>query len=261
MNKILVDIGNTNVLFGKFNNQNEIISQLRINTSSLELNKDNNLYLKEKFKINNFLNDCSTCCISGVVPKIIISLMSLINAEHQNINCYEIDNEYLIKIINVKIKSPHEVGVDRLINSFAASQIFKPPLIIIDFGTATTFDVVDTESSYIGGLICPGVNLSIQSLANNTAKLPLIKFKKVDHLIGQDTRTAIESGLYWGYVSLVKGILSKIKLKKEFIDAKIVATGGLSSIFENDIDEIDYFEPDLTLKGLNIIDKNYDKKK
>ena len=135
--------------------------------------------------------------------------------------------------------------------------MFKPPLIIIDFGTATTFDVIDTESSYIGGLICPGVNLSIQSLANNTAKLPLIKFKKVDHLIGQDTRTAIESGLYWGYVSLVKGILSKLKLKKEFIEAKVVATGGLSSIFENDIENIDYFEPDLTLKGLNIIAVSY----
>lgn len=261
MNKILIDIGNTNVLFGKFDNQDKLISQLRIITSSLELDNSNDNYLKEKLRINNFFDNCSVCGISGVVPNVIENLMKLILTDHPSIECYEIDNKYLNKIIKVKIKSPNEVGVDRLINSFAAGKIFKPPLIIVDFGTATTFDIVDAENSYIGGLICPGVNLSIQSLANNTAKLPLIKFKKVDHLIGKDTRTAIESGLYWGYVSLVKGILSKIKLKKEFIDAKIVATGGLSSIFEIDIDEIDYFEPDLTLKGLNIIDKNYDKKK
>ena len=261
MNKILVDIGNTNILFGKFDIENQLVSQLRVNTSYLKLDTNNNLYLKEKLKIIKFIDKCITCGIAGVVPNVILHLMKLINSKYPDIKCYEIDNKYLNKIVNVKIKAPYEVGVDRLINSFAASKMFKPPLVIIDFGTATTFDIVDIESSYRGGLICPGVNLSIQSLANNTAKLPLIEFKKVDHLIGQDTRTAIESGLYWGYVSLVKGILSKIKLKNEFVDIKIIATGGLSSVFENDIDDIDYFEPDLILKGLNLIDRNYDKKK
>ena len=106
MNKILIDIGNTNVLFGKFDNQDKLISQLRIITSSLELDNSNDNYLKEKLRINNFFDNCSLCGISGVVPNVIENLMKLILTDHPSIDCYEIDNKYLNKIIKVKIKSP-----------------------------------------------------------------------------------------------------------------------------------------------------------
>ena len=254
---MLVDIGNTNLLFGKFDNS-KLIDQLRIETSIFNdeiLDKGKET---QKKIINFFGDNCSDCLVSGVVPDTIKNLIKFLdNLSKFDVN--EIDNEYLRKIIDVDVDKPGDVGVDRLINSYAALFIYNRPLIIVDFGTATTFDLVSANGSYMGGIICPGVNLSIQSLANNTAKLPLIKIKKVDHLIGKDTNQAIESGIYWGYVSLVNGLIKRLKEQKGFKNSYVIATGGLSGIFEDDLIEIESYEPNLTLKGLNIIYNEYKK--
>ena len=254
---ILVDIGNTNILFGKFDNL-DLVEQLRIETEVFD--KDvSRVDSKTCKKINNFIeNDCVDCFISGVVPDTILSLINFMK-NYQELNIVEIDNEYLGNLIKVDVDKPNEVGVDRLINSYAGLNLFNSPLIIIDFGTATTFDLVDSSCSYIGGIICPGVNLSVQSLAHNTAKLPLIEIKKVEKLIGKDTSSAIESGIYWGYVSLVGGLIDRLKKQNGFKDANIVATGGLSGMFRGDLSQIQHYEPDLTLKGLNIIYNEYKK--
>jgi type III pantothenate kinase len=254
---ILVDIGNTNILFGKFDNL-DLVEQLRIETNVF--NKDvSSIDSETHKKINTFIkNDCVDCFISGVVPDTILSLINFIK-NHQDLNIVEIDNEYLANLIKVDVDKPYEVGVDRLINSYAGLNLYNSPLIIIDFGTATTFDLVNLSGSYIGGIICPGVNLSIQSLAHNTAKLPLIEIKKVEKLIGKDTSSAIESGIYWGYVSLVGGLIDRLKKQNGFEDASIVATGGLSGMFRDDLSKIQHYEPDLTLKGLNIIYNEYKK--
>jgi len=254
---ILIDIGNTNVLFGKFESTN-LLDQLRVETNIL----NNELLLPsnetQKKIINFFGEECSDCFVSGVVPDTVSLLINFLR-ESLNINTVEINNEYLRTIISVDVEKPHEVGVDRLINSFAGLHLYDKPLIIIDFGTATTFDLVSNNGSYIGGIICPGVNLSIQSLAKNTAKLPLIKIKKVERVIGKDTTTAIQSGIYWGYVSLVNGLIDKLKKENGFKNSHIIATGGLSGLFENDLPKIQNYEPDLTLKGLNIIYNEYKK--
>jgi type III pantothenate kinase len=254
---ILVDIGNTNVLFGKFDNLN-LVEQLRIETKVFD--KDISKVDSETYKkIHDFIgNDCSDCFVSGVVPDTIVSLLNFLK-KNSNLNIVEIDNEYLRSLINIDVDKPSEVGVDRLINSYAGLHLYQCPLIIIDFGTATTFDIVDSGGSYSGGIICPGVNLSIQSLANNTAKLPLIEIKKVEKLVGKDTTSAIESGIYWGYVSLVGGLINRLKEQNGFKDSQIIATGGLSGIFKSDLSQIQYYEPDLTLKGLNIIYNEYKK--
>ena len=254
---ILVDIGNTNILFGKFDNL-DLVEQLRIETKVFNKNVSS-IDSETSKKINNFIkNDCVDCFISGVVPDTILSLINFIK-NHQDLNIVEIDNEYLANLIKVNVDKPYEVGVDRLINSYAGLILYNSPLIIIDFGTATTFDLVNLSGSYIGGIICPGVNLSIQSLAHNTAKLPLIEIKKVEKLIGKDTTSAIESGIYWGYVSLVGGLIDRLKKQNGFEDANIVATGGLSGMFRDDLSKIQHYEPDLTLKGLNIIYNEYKK--
>ena len=254
---ILVDIGNTNILFGKFNNL-DLIGQLRIETEIFD--KDaSSVKSKTYKKINDFIEtDCVDCFISGVVPDTILSLINFMK-NYQELNIVEIDNEYLGDLIKIDVDKPNEVGVDRLINSYAGLNLYNSPLIIIDFGTATTFDLVDSSGSYIGGIICPGVNLSIQSLAHNTAKLPLIEIKKVEKLIGKDTASAIESGIYWGYVSLVGGLIDRLKKQNGFKDANIIATGGLSGMFRGDLSQIQHYEPDLTLKGLNIIYNEYKK--
>ncbi len=254
---ILVDIGNTNILFGKFENSN-LVEQIRIETKIFnnEISESSNKTYKQ---VENFIgNNCSNCFVSGVVPDTIVSLLNFLK-KNPNLNIIEIDNEYLRGLINIDVDKPSEVGVDRLINSYAGLHLYQCPLIIIDFGTATTFDLVDSGGSYNGGIICPGVNLSIQSLANNTAKLPLIEIKKVDKLVGKDTTSAIESGIYWGYVSLVGGLIDRLKEQNGFKDAQIIATGGLSGIFKSDLSQIKYYEPDLTLKGLNIIYNEYKK--
>ena len=254
---ILVDIGNTNILFGKFDNL-DLVEQLRIETEIFD--KDfSRVDSKTYKKIDNFIeNDCVDCFISGVVPETILSLINFMK-NYQELNIVEIDNEYLGDLIKIDVDKPNEVGVDRLINSYAGLNLYNGPLIIIDFGTATTFDLVNSNGSYIGGIICPGVNLSIQSLAHNTAKLPLIEIKKVEKLIGKDTTSAIESGIYWGYVSLVGGLIDRLKKQNGFKDANIVATGGLSGMFRDDLSQIKNYEPDLTLKGLNIIYNEYKK--
>ena len=254
---ILVDIGNTNILFGKFNDLN-LVEQLRIETKVFD--KDISKVDSETYtKIHNFIgNDCSDFFISGVVPDTILILINFMK-NFQDLNIVEIDNKYLGNLIKVDVDMPDEVGVDRLINSYAGLNLYNGPLIIIDFGTATTFDLVNSSGSYIGGIICPGVNLSIQSLAHNTAKLPLIEIKKVEKLIGKDTTSAIESGIYWGYVSLVGGLIDRLKKQNGFKDANIVATGGLSGMFRDDLSQIKNYEPDLTLKGLNIIYNEYKK--
>ena len=254
---ILVDIGNTNILFGKFDNFN-LVEQLRIETKVFD--KDISKIDSETYaKIHNLIgNDCSDFFISGVVPDTILILINFMK-NFQDLNIVEIDNKYLGNLIKVDVDMPDEVGVDRLINSYAGLNLYNGPLIIIDFGTATTFDLVNSNGSYIGGIICPGVNLSIQSLAHNTAKLPLIEIKKVEKLIGKDTTSAIESGIYWGYVSLVGGLIDRLKKQNGFKDANIVATGGLSGMFRDDLSQIKNYEPDLTLKGLNIIYNEYKK--
>ena len=258
---ILVDIGNTNILFGKFENS-KLVEQLRIKTSTYN---DEILYnyRDTQKKITSFFgNNCSDCFVSGVVPDTVISLIDFLKT-FEKLNIVEIDNQYLQKLININLDKPSEVGVDRLINSYAGHHLYNKPLIIVDFGTATTFDLLDGDGSYNGGIICPGVNLSIHSLANNTAKLPLIKIKKVDQLVGKDTTSAIESGIYWGYVSLVNGLIEKLKTQNNFesesASASVIATGGLSGIFEDDLIEIDHYESDLTLKGLDIIYNEYKK--
>ena len=258
MNIIFGDIGNTLTKICLVNNKNFKIRKIFYLKSSDILSKK---FLSFNFKkiLHNQTFD-NEALFSSVVPKYAFILKEFFN-KFYNIQFNEIKNIPIKNLIKINVKNKHQVGSDRIANAIGALRKYKTNCIVLDFGTATTFDLVDVDSSYIGGLICPGVNLSIQSLANKTAKLPLIEFKKVDHFVGKDTKSAIESGLYWGYVSLIKGLIGKIRKENQFNKAVIIATGGLSKIFNEDINEIDYFESDLTLKGMNFIYNNYGNKK
>jgi type III pantothenate kinase len=161
------------------------------------------------------------------------------------------------KVLGMKIDidKPSELGTDRIVNAIAAVDEYKAPLVVIDFGTATTFDIIDSDRTYKGGLICPGIKLSIKSLNSDTAQLPLVDLKRTSTVIGRDTKSAIESGIYWGYVSLVEGLIEKIQNEMGLEECTVVGTGGLSHIFREDIKKINYFNDDLTLKGLYSINK------
>lgn len=152
----------------------------------------------------------------------------------------------------IKVDTPEEVGVDRLLNALAAHHRYRGPLVVIDLGTATTFDVVDQDGNYLGGAIAPGINLSIEALHQAAARLPRIGVGRPQSVIGRSTISAMRSGIYWGYVGLIEGLHSRIE--EEYGERlKPVATGGLAPLFAEGSRKLSIIDPDLTLDGLRLL--------
>jgi len=153
---------------------------------------------------------------------------------------------------DIKVDAPGEVGADRLLNALAAHQAYKGPLVVIDFGTATTFDVVDRDGAYLGGIIAPGINLSIEALHKAAARLPRIGIGRPQAVIGRSTVSAMQSGVYWGYVGLIEGLV--VRIQAEYGDIlKVIATGGLAPLLAEGTNVISRIDPDLTLDGLRLL--------
>ena len=152
--------------------------------------------------------------------------------------------------------NPAEVGADRLLNSLAAHREFGGPLIVIDFGTATTFDIVGADGAYLGGVISPGINLSLEALQKATARLPRIGIGRPQSVIGTSTVPAMQSGIYWGYVGLIEGLVARIQAEYEG-PLKVIATGGLAPLLAEGTTVIGVIAPQLTLDGLRLLaDRN-----
>jgi type III pantothenate kinase len=153
---------------------------------------------------------------------------------------------------DIKVDNPAEVGADRLLNSLAAHRLYSGPLTVIDFGTATTFDVIDATGAYLGGVIAPGINLSIEALHSAAARLPRIGIGRPQAVIGRSTIPAMQSGIYWGYVGLIEGLVARIQAEYE-APLKVVATGGLAPLLAEGTTVIGVVAPDLTLDGLRLL--------
>ena len=152
----------------------------------------------------------------------------------------------------IRVDRPPEVGADRLLNALASHKRFGGPLIVVDFGTATTFDVIDKTGDYLGGVICPGINLSIEALHQAAAQLPRIGIARPQAVIGRSTVPAMQSGIYWGYVGMIEGLVTRIKA--EFgAPMKVIGTGGLAPLFSEGTLMIEHIEPNLTLEGLRLL--------
>ncbi|HKM65435.1 MAG TPA: type III pantothenate kinase [Acidisphaera sp.] len=152
----------------------------------------------------------------------------------------------------IKVDQPAEVGADRLLNALAGHWRYGGPLLVVDFGTATTFDVVDGEGAYLGGAIAPGINLSIEALHQAAARLPRIGIGRPSVVIGRSTVPAMQSGIYWGYVGLIEGLVSRIRAESG-LALTVVATGGLAPLFAEATPIIEHIDPDLTLDGLRLL--------
>ncbi len=197
--------------------------------------------------------DIDAAIIGSVVPACMFDLTTLcrdyFGAEALVVGGADVDLG-----IAVRVERPSEVGADRLVNAVAAHETYGKPVVILDFGTATTFDVIDGEGAYRGGVIAPGINLSLETLHRAAAQLPLVAVARPQAVIGTDTVSAIQSGVYWGYVGLIEGLLSRIKA--EFADmpgggpADVVATGGLAPLFHKASDMLTHLDDDLTMRGL-----------
>ena len=242
---LVIDVGNTNTVFAIVNNKG-IYNKWRMSTSANRTSDEYEIHIKS-FLSNVSNISISDVIISSVVPSVIYELKTFVKNTF-NVNP-KIIGDTIIPKINISIDRPDEVGADRLVNSLAAHKIYGGPIIVVDFGTATTFDIVNKEGTYIGGIISPGVHLSMDALDKATAILPRIAINKPDKIIGTNTVTAMQSGIFWGYISLLEGIIVRIK-KETKSEMKVIATGGLSKLFKTHSDAIDDIDEDLTLKGI-----------
>jgi len=243
---IVVDIGNTNVVLG-------ICIKGKINFIYRYETKSKNLFfnLNKLFKSNRKLLDVDVCVFSSVVPKLNKPFINFF--KNMRISCFNINFSKVNNLFNIKQKlnNPKELGNDRLANYIAAINIYGKNCLIVDFGTATTFDIIKNHS-YQGGIISPGIEISYNSLINNTAQLKKISLEKINTIVGKNTVQAMQSGFYWGYLNLINGMIKKI-MKDQRYKPFLILTGGLSNVFKSRLIMKSYYDPNLTLKGLQII--------
>ena len=248
------DIGNTNIVIGLFK-EDKLIHKWRLPSNVKKSIDDYAVDLVELF-----LNEKIDCLkISGtIIASVVPTLTGRINEAVKKFTNGKIliVGESNVKLdIEILLNNKNEVGFDRLINSIAAYEKFGGNLIILDFGTATTFDIVGKKGEYLGGVIAPGINLSLKALHDMTAQLPKISIKPQKNVIGKNTIEAMNSGVYFGYISLVEGMIEKIEKELKVKTTKIM-TGGLSELFKDALKNvINHHEPNLTLDGLRLVYK------
>ena len=249
---ILIDIGNTNIVFAVSSNKLlKSIIRIETNQSINKLNIIIKKIIKKLTKVKN-LDNHKIAIISSVVPSLNKQIIKILKINKIN--------EFFLKSINVlpflKIDfNLNEIGADRIANSIAIIDKKINNSIVVDFGTATTFEVIK-DSIFSGGLIFPGINLSKNSLISNTSLLKNTDVVKTKKIVAKNTKDSIRSGFYWGYVSAINGIIEKVTVEKRF-KPKIILTGGLANIFKTDIRPRPVIEPNLTLEGLQIIGLRY----
>jgi len=251
---LVVDAGNTNIVFA-VHDGTEWRGRWRVRTDAERTSDEYAVWLLALLQHAGLKPaDITRCAIGTVVPAALYNLRRL---------CRDwFACEPLIARANlnwgfdIRVDAPHEVGADRLLNALAAHRQYQGPLIVIDFGTATTFDVVAKDGGYLGGVIAPGINLSIEALHRAAARLPRIGIGRPQAVVGRNTIAAMQSGIYWGYVGLIEGIVARIRAEyDEVADGrlKVIATGGLAPLFAEGTTVIEITDEDTTLDGLRLL--------
>ena len=248
---LVVDAGNTNITLGVFEGQT-LLGTYRMNSKLPRTSDEYGIFMIELLR-NNDLNpkDIKDVIISSVVPNI---MHSFTNGIKKYFKVQPIIVGAGIKTgINIAIANPKSMGADRIVDAVAAYKIYGGPVIVIDFGTATTHDVITEEGALIAGVTSPGIRISANALWKDTAMLPEIEIKKPDSILANNTISSMQAGLFFGYVGQTEYIIKKLKQELGQPDMKVVATGGLGKIISDETDLIDVYDSDLTLKGLRII--------
>jgi type III pantothenate kinase len=247
---LVIDVGNTNAVFALYEGENAV-AQWRSATSTVRTADEHAVWLSQLMAMaGRRVEDITDCIISTVVPQ---SLFHLRNLSRRYFNCEPFVVEpFNIPGVEVRIDKPSEAGADRLVNAVGAFIQHGGPLIVVDSGTATTFDIVGADGAFEGGVIAPGINLSMQALHEAAARLPRIAIEKPAKVIGGDTVGAMQSGVFWGYIGLIEGLIARVR-KEYGRPMKVIATGGVASLFEGATDSIDIFDADLTIRGLHEI--------
>lgn len=246
------DVGNTNIVLGVYDRE-ELKHHWRIETNRNRTEDEFGMIIKNLFDhVQLSFSDIDGIIISSVVPPIMFSLERMCQ-KYFHIKPLVVGPG--IKTgLDIKYENPREVGADRIVNAVAAIHEYGSPLIIVDFGTATTYCYVNESSQYMGGAIAPGIGISTEALYSRAAKLPRIEISRPDDVIGKNTVSAMQAGILYGYVGQVEGIVKRMKDKSD-VPAKVIATGGLANLIAQESTVIDIVDPFLTLKGLQLIYK------
>ncbi len=238
---LIGDIGNTEIKICLVNRKKKIIKRIKLTSKNISIKKIENKF----YVLNQYYNKIEKILFCSVVPKIFRLFKSFIKSKIK-IKCFEIKKLNLSNLLKIKVKY-NQVGSDRITNCIALAEN-KKNFIIIDLGTATTFDIL-LGKNYIGGIIAPGIKISLNTLSDRATLIPKIYLKKMKKVVGIDTKSAVRSGFFWGYAGLIDNIVNLIKkeTRKSF---KIIITGGLSSLIKNPIKTKTIEDKDITLKGL-----------
>ena len=249
------DIGNTNITLAAFKDD-KIIGTYRLTTTWKRTSDEYGVAIMDFLILNNIQKEeIADVIISSVVPKIMHSFTSsIIKYLHKQ---PIIIGPGVKTGISIKYENPKEIGADRIVDAAGAHYTYGGDILIIDFGTATTFEYVDASGCYYGGCICPGLEISAQALSERAAKLPEIEIKPTTTVIPNTTVTAMQAGVFWGYIGQVEYLIERYK-KETGKNLKVIATGGLGRIISKNTNKIDIYDPDLVFKGLKIIyDRNH----
>lgn len=245
---LAIDSGNTNTLFA-IHDGKTWVGEWRIATDSTRTADEFAVWFHQLLSMAGLdFKQITDCVISTVVPQGLFNMRNL-SRRHLKVEPLIIGDPSVDVGIGVRIDHPEQVGADRLVNALGAVMKYDGPLIIIDSGTATTFDIVSEDRHFEGGVIAPGINLSMRALHEAAARLPRIEIKKPDSVIGKDTVSAMQSGVFWGYIGLIDGLVRQIKIE-DGRDFTVIGTGGVASLFEGASETIDHYDSQLTIDGL-----------
>jgi len=250
---LAVDVGNTNVVFALVD-KGEIRARWRIATDPRRTADQYSVWLHQLLELEGFSRaNVEGVIIGTVVPRALHNLVVLSEKFFQ-VKPVIAGQGAASWPLHLDVDEPHNVGADRALNAVAAHAKHFGDLLIVDFGTATTFDVVSATGAYTGGIIAPGINLSLDALVSAAAKLPRIAIEAppTDSVIGRTTESQMLIGIYWGYVAMIEGLTERIK-REIGRPLTVVATGGLASLFDKHTEAFDVIEPDLTIQGLNLL--------
>ena len=250
---LTLDVGNTNITCGIFEEE-ELRASFRITTKLPRTSDEYGMMLCNMIEKNEIaVSEIKDVIICSVVPNVMHSLQGgVIKYLHITPLIVEAGIKTGIRIVT---PNPQQIGADRIVDAVAAYEIYGGPVLVIDYGTATTYDLVDESGAFLGGITAPGIRISAKALWEDAAKLPEIEIKKPEKVLGRDTISSMQSGLVYGQIGQTEYILKRVKEEMGLENMKVVATGGLGRIIANETDAIDVYDPTLTLKGIHIVYK------
>lgn len=245
---LAIDVGNTNTKFAIYDGASWR-GQWRASTGAMRTADEYGPWLTQVSAQSGLgLADIKACIISTVVPQALFNLRNL-SRRYFHVEPMVIGEDGLNLGIEVRIDKPSEAGADRLVNAVGAFIAYGGPALVVDSGTATTFDIVASDGAFEGGVILPGINLSLQALHDAAARLPRVEIRDPGRVIGKDTVSAMQAGIYWGSIDMIDGIVRRIR-DEYGQPMKTIATGGVASLFEGASKSIDHWDQELTSRGL-----------